>query len=357
MKPRSARSGSPFLWAGAALCAFLAIAVGTSSPQTQTPAIRAAYFYNYMNVSHLDSLVARGFNQAVIHWITDSLDARGSAELRALVSRGSALGIEVVPEWALQAGARLSTRPAGRRYTWGSGLIETAVACPLDSLYWRSALLDRAEEFLRVAPETDRLAVDLEMYAGRRHHYDAGPCRCGTCLGEYLERAGPSSTLPDPRRLSGLLSFEESRLAGRLTGILAEFAARHPGVELGVLDLDYDSFVHRALARALARTSIPTTDYCERSYSVGGSALPGARARLDSLGLAGAKLVGGLWLKRFSPRELPAAVASVAAQADGYFVFTTFSLWLDPAQLEGPYTLQGTPGEYWRAFEEAHRTP
>jgi hypothetical protein len=33
------------------------------------------------------------------------------------------------------------------------------------------------------------------------------------------------------------------------------------------------------------------------------------------------------------------------------FFFTTFSLWLDPAKLTGPYTLQGTAGDYWNAID------
>ena len=52
-------------------------------PDATPPPVRAAYFYNYMDVDHLDSLAARGFDRAVIHWITDSLGARGTAELRA----------------------------------------------------------------------------------------------------------------------------------------------------------------------------------------------------------------------------------------------------------------------------------
>ncbi len=316
--------------------------------------VRAAYFYHYMGAAHLDSLAARGFDRALIHWIADSLGARGAAELAAYRARGRALGIEIVPEWALQMASRLAARPADRRYTWGGGTVEPEVACPLDSVYWRGALLDRAEEFLAVAPESSRIAVDLELYRAGRHHYDAGPCRCPTCLARY--RAGsPARPGPDPRRLAGLLGWEEARLEGVFAALLEEFAARHRGVELGVFDLDYDSFVHRALARALARARVAAADYCERSYDRAGAGLPAARARLDALGLADAALIGGLWLKRFAPSALPAAARSVMERAQGYFAFTTFSLWIEPSRLEGPYTLLGTQAEYWAALEEANR--
>jgi hypothetical protein len=139
-----------------------------------------------------------------------------------------------------------------------------------------------------------------------------------------------------------------------LTGLLSEFATRHPGVEMAVFDLDLDSFVHRALARALSRSGVPTADYCERSYTAGGGALPMARARLDALGLSDAPLIGGLWLKRFRPGLLAAAVNSVLERSEGYFIFTTYSLWLEPTRLHGPYTLVGTQGDYWKALTEAN---
>jgi hypothetical protein len=142
-----------------------------------------------------------------------------------------------------------------------------------------------------------------------------------------------------------------------LSGLLAEFAAAHPGVALDVLDLDLASFVHRGFARALARSGTPTADYSESSYAVGGWPLPRARSRLARLGLAGVPLVGGIWLQRFAPEDLGAAVASILEYADGYFVFTTFSLWQDPSQLSGPYTLLGAPADYWRALREANRAP
>ena len=86
---------------------------------------------------------------------------------------------------------------------------------------------------------------------------------------------------------------------------------------------------------------MPVTDYSESTYAVGGGPVRRARSRLSRLGLPGAPVIGGLWLKRWAPADIPPAVASIEAVADGYFVFTTFSLWLDPARLTGPYTLLG----------------
>jgi hypothetical protein len=327
-----------------------------SAAVAAAPPVRAAYIYDHMDTAHLDSLAATRFNRVVLRMLGDSLDDSRAAILRSRIARGRALGIEVVLDWTFEAPARLVQLGTPRRYTWGLGNVEPNVACPLDSAYWQSALIHRAEEILGQLPEATQLAIDLEIHAGRVSHFAAGPCRCPDCLFEYTR------TRNDPRaretwRLTGMLPYQESRLTRILNAMLAEFAARHPGVELAVFDLDLDSFVHRSLARALSHSRIPTANYCERSYAVGGAPLWSARGRLQALGLGDAQLLGGLWLKRFTPQDVPAAVRSITDLADGYFIFTTYSLWVEPSERVGPYVLLGPPGEYWEAFAEVNQLP
>ena len=317
--------------------------------------IRAAYFYDYMDLHHLDTLASAGFNRAIVRIIGDSLGSGPETPLRDWFRRGSDLGVEVVPDWLVQSQSRLEALHTRRRYVWGPGNREPNIACPLDSAYWRSALLDRAEEMIAALPGAKRLAIDLEIHSGSRKYYDAGPCRCEACLDEYTRGRGAEFGGRGAR--SDLMSYQELRLTRILTALLRTFAARHPGVEIGVLDLDRDTFVHGSPARALARSNVPTASYSERSYAKGGVTLRDARKRLDTLGLPNAPLVGGLWLKRFPPRQVPAALRSVIDRADGYFVFTTYSLWREPSRLTGPYTLLGSPAEYWRALREVNRTP
>jgi hypothetical protein len=72
------------------------------------------------------------------------------------------------------------------------------------------------------------------------------------------------------------------------------------------------------------------------------------------MGLTQAPLIGGVWLKRFTPDALGPAIRSITSLAPGYFVFTTFSLWQDPAKLTGPYQLLGDPAAYWQALRQAN---
>src|SRR5439155_21896582 len=62
----------------------------------------------------------------------------------------------------------------------------------------------------------------------------------------------------------------------------------------------------------------------------------------------------GLQLANFAPRDLAGAVDGVLRSAEGYFVFTSYSLWQSPAQLAGPYVLAGTQGAYWDSLRIAN---
>src|SRR5437867_13277524 len=56
---------------------------GGAPPEASAPStIRAGYFYDYLPVSHLDSLKRAGFSRALIKWIADSLGSSGTGRLR-----------------------------------------------------------------------------------------------------------------------------------------------------------------------------------------------------------------------------------------------------------------------------------
>jgi hypothetical protein len=333
----------PRLEAGAAL--------RTAPPRLSADPIRAGYLYSYVSTFHLDSLAGAGFNRAIVKVIANPLDARSTGELRAWMERARQVPVEVMPAWALQSPARLAALSTGRRYTWGSGTLEPRVGCPLDRPFWRSAWLDRAAELRQQAPGARGLVLDLEIYTGTPHHY-LDPCRCLACRYEFALATGAATT--SAAAAPALRAFQEARLTELLTTLAFAFAAGHPGLELGVFDLDRDSFVHRAMARALARARVPVVNYTERTYSSGAAPASQARAALAALGVS-APVVGGLWLKQFQPSELAPTVDAMLERAEGYFVFTTFSLWVEPSKLVGPYALQGTQAEYWAALRSANR--
>jgi len=322
--------------------------LGSSNPGTRSRLpVRAAYFYSYMSLFHMDSLRSAGIERAMIKFIGDGLSDRTRNELHAFVTRSAQTGVELVPTFSLQATAILQGLATSRRYTWqlptGGTFEEANVGCPVDSSFWRAVFLGRALEILEEAPTVRRIAVDLEIYTGSITHYIAGPCYCSSCTSEF--EAAP---------LGSRSEFQLARMTSILTGLLAEFRNARPGVELGIFDLDKDADVHRAMIRALVQTNVPTTDYCERSYRLGGEALDLARTVLAAEG-SRAPVVGGIWLKQHPPEQMYGAIRSVLDHADGYFIFTTFSLWLPPDQLYGPYLIPGSQTDYWMQIKGSNQ--
>ena len=90
---------------------------------------------------------------------------------------------------------------------------------------------------------------------------------------------------------------------------------------------------------------------------MGAALVPAARGRLAALGLGRTPIVGGFWLQKWTPRRLESGVAAMISRAQGYFIFTSFSLWPNSAKLTGPYTLPAPPADYWGVLSRANRVP
>jgi hypothetical protein len=107
------------------------------------------------------------------------------------------------------------------------------------------------------------------------------------------------------------------------------------------------------MALATVKAKVATADYTERTYMTGTSDLQSAKNVLAGLGVK-APVVGGLILMSYTPSTFTTTAEAMSSQAAGYFVFTTYSLWTDPSKRVGRYALQGTPAEYWSAFQAAN---
>ena len=65
-------------------------------------------------------------------------------------------------------------------------------------------------------------------------------------------------------------------------------------------------------------------------------------------------IVGGLWLRHYPPDEIGDALASILSEAEGFFIFSTYSLWEpDPAKRVDAWALQGSQADYWQALRDA----
>lgn len=228
------------------------------APVVGYPQVRAVLCPDSLPPEHVDSLAARGFHRALVHLAHARLGAQESARLRAWIRRGALAGVEVVPQWPFQSGERMAGLPGSRRYAGQAAAPDPACPCPMDLDYWRDALVARTAEAVDAEPSLRAVALDFELHGGGRARYDA-PCRCAACVREYARAGGSRSS----RRVADgpLARFQEKRLEQRLYVLLRGMRSRWPSLEVGVLDLDRGSFVHRALARALLRAHVGTIDY------------------------------------------------------------------------------------------------
>jgi len=44
----------------------------------------------------------------------------------------------------------------------------------------------------------------------------------------------------------------------------------------------------------------------------------------------------------------------VLQRADGHFIFTTYSLWLEPGQLKNDYVVESPQADYWDALTQGN---
>jgi len=83
--------------------------------------------------------------------------------------------------------------------------------------------------------------------------------------------------------------------------------------------------------------------------------LPARLARLKAAGLS-FRYLPGLMIGRHSPRQLGLQAKRCLAAADGYWLFTTYSLWQEePQKLWGPYLIKAPRDQYWQALARANR--
>jgi len=279
--------------------------------------------------------------------IQDSLGARGTTEMTRFFAHASGFAIKVVPEWSLRR--RWRVERAAHRAALHLGLHrrgQRRLVRPTRPSGGACCAIARGRGAWLIFPAVRHLAVDP-----RDLHRQPPPLRWpGHAAARAASRSSPRGRLA-PRRISN--DSKRSDWSASSTGCSASWRRCDRGLEIDFFDLDFDSFVHRAMVRALVQTGLPTTNYCERSYAAAAAAIPRRRAHpLDSLGLA-APLVCGSQLKNFDPPHLVDAMGSVAQAADGYFIFTSYSLWQAPSQLTGPYVLAGRHADYWRRSASA----
>lgn len=243
-------------------------------------------------------------------------------------------------------------------------------ACPLEERFWQDHLLAGMLERAKLAddPElqVDGLWIDFELYAtvtGQRYYTNA--CYCDYCMSEFAEHRGIG--IPDLALDERHPWLEEQGYAQDYTQLLQNRVEEHatevreqvhevnPNLLLGFYPTPHNwSLV--GVARAFSTERLPIILWATDTYGGGGpNNVPDDwREHYAELGI-NARYCAGMLLRRYSAKNLAAYIYHTSAECDGYWLFTTYTLWNPVEEHKGDYYLAaGTPEEYWDAIERGN---
>lgn len=256
-----------------------------------------------------------------------------------------------------------------RRAVLADGRVE-AYACPLEERFWREYLLPGMIERARLAvnPElqVDGLWIDFELYStttGQRYYTNA--CYCDYCMEQFAQHRGITiPELPYAERASWLADHGYADEYQPYLGERVEELAREvreqvhaiaPHLLLGFYPTPRNWSL-MAVARAFSTPELPIILWATDTYGGGGpNNVPDDwRARYEAEGI-NARYCAGMLLRRYSAKNLAANIYHTAAKCDGYWLFTTYTLWKPVEEHSGDYYLAaGSPEDYWAAIRRGN---
>lgn len=322
--------------------------------------IRAAYHYaNPPAEQKTQDLIDAGMNAQILKaTVEKALPFLRAAKLHPGMHCFLALNFNVNAE---QEGLRQAVLTDGRveRY-----------ACPLEERFWRDYLLAGMLERARLAAEpdlqVDGLWIDFELYStvtGQRYYRNA--CYCDHCMAQFAQHKGITCPeLANDQRAAWLAEHGYAEEYQPFLGTRVEQFAREvreqvhavdPDLLLGFYPTPHDWSL-RAVARAFSTPELPIILWATDTYGGGGpNNVPDDwRAQYEAEGI-NARYCAGMLLRSYSAKNLAANIYHASAKCDGYWLFTTYTLWKPEEERSGDYYLAaGTAEEYWAAIKRGN---
>ncbi|MAE66451.1 MAG: hypothetical protein CMJ18_19455 [Phycisphaeraceae bacterium] len=246
---------------------------------------------------------------------------------------------------------------------------------PLEERYWLGQLLSEARfaaELSRQCPNVKGFLIDVEMYGGDlmwrlNSSFDdqtfaaatAEMGRRGVLAAEAepakVARDGRYEWLAEHKLLNTYFEIEADLVADIARRLRREIDAVNPDFQLGMLPYEtmwfYDGWL-----RGLATRRAPVIVCSEAEYNPGFT--PALPARVEHLEQSGIpfRYMPGLFLHTHSPDQIRRHARRCLDAVNGYWLFTTYSLWQqDPSKLRGPYLIKADRRQYWDALGAANR--
>ncbi len=257
-----------------------------------------------------------------------------------------------------------------RQAVLANGRVER-YACPLEERFWQDYLLkgmlERAELGNDPTLQVDGLWIDFELYStvtGQRYYTNA--CYCDYCMGEFAREKGIElPELANEQRRPWLVEhgyaeeytqFLQDRVQELAADVREKVHAVNPNLLLGFYPTPHD-WQLVAVARAFSTERLPIILWATDTYGGGGpDRVPDDwREHYAELGI-NARYCAGMLLRSYSAKNLAAYIYHTSAECDGYWLFTTYTLWKPEEERTGDYYLAaGTDEEYWQAIARGNR--
>lgn len=244
-------------------------------------------------------------------------------------------------------------------------------ACPLEERFWRdhlqAGMIERAQLANDPELQVDGLWIDFELYAtvtGQRYYTNA--CYCDYCISGFAEAQGleiPELALGERRPwlvehelTEEYTQFLQDRVEEYAIEVRENVHAVNPDLLLGFYPTPHYWALY-GVARAFSTERLPIILWATDTYGGGGpTRVPDDwQAHYEEMGV-NARYCAGMLLRSYSAKNLAANIYHASAKCDGYWLFTTYTLWNPVEEHKGDYYLaHGTPEEYWQAIARANR--
>ncbi|GAK57264.1 hypothetical protein U27_04229 [Candidatus Vecturithrix granuli] len=253
-------------------------------------------------------------------------------------------------------------RPYVDRY----GNLLASTPCPLDANYWNLAVGRRFLEGASLAKSTPLagLLFDTEMYGADISLYRDG-CFCEHCWQAFCSfTSHDCKNIPPENRYDYLVhhnllqqhsDIQQKRLQNLLAALEHQIHAIHPSLSLGFLGF-LDNWFYHGLIQGLGTMSSPVLVFSETWY-VRGFTPEMFQEKKSVLGKPSpeiARYIPGLWLGRFFAKDLASQLYALAANSDGYWIFTADSLWDSSEMLPSYASLHEDRQQYWEALKKVN---
>ncbi|MFH1614043.1 MAG: discoidin domain-containing protein [Planctomycetota bacterium] len=250
---------------------------------------------------------------------------------------------------------------------------EKAAPGPLEERYWLGQLLCEAKfaaELSNICPNVKGLLVDVEMYAGdmmwrSNSSFDDQTFRAvidrmrernllAKDLNPGVAREKRYEWLAENKLLETYFSIERELVTEIARRFRKEIDAINPDFQLGMLPYEDNWFCHGWI-KGLASERTAVLVCSESEYSPGFTpSVPATVTQLKKLGV-NFRYMPGLFFLKHSPKQIAIQARRCLDAVDGYWLFTTYSLWQpEPEKLQGAYLIQTDRQQYWDALGSAN---